>query len=286
MRKLQPARRVTVGLGSSVFLLCFGLCFLAAGLLAKESGGEPSSNRFVFVAVGALLAWGGLVSTWRFSRFGSAEAQIDRDVLRPGDAFELRYRRPVRRSTRLGYLGVFLVFREEVRYHDGSEAKTGTMDRLVLQIKEPERTVAAGDAIEFRYRLAIPDRQMGIRNPFMECKDARLERRWVVKVRLHLAHGQDIWDEYPLEVSPLEGGVAPVGTGPALYDLILQSVKLNLRLVRELDEIFPHQACGLVPATGSVLLERVPQAEAEALQRRLAAAGVSVVLQPADGAAA
>ncbi|HTE18585.1 MAG TPA: hypothetical protein VK689_09420 [Armatimonadota bacterium] len=289
MRKLQPGRAFGQGFGCSVLWLLFGLSVIAVGLLPWEYPWSPLWGRILLVAFGALWVWSVVGNLRMLARFGRSEAQIDRDVLRPGDTFELRYRRPVRRATRLRYLGVFLVFREEVRYDSAGEAKTGTMDRLVLQIKEPERTVEAGDAIEFRYRLAIPERPMGIRNPFMDRKDARLERRWVVKVRLHLAHGQDIWDEYPLEVAPLEGETDPMDTGRALYDLVLEGFKFSLRLANELGEIFPHLEAGqigdLLHAKETVVFERLPEPEAEALKRRLEAAGASATLQPAVGAA-
>ena len=120
MRPLEPLG-TTEGFGCGLFLFAFGMIFVVMGLsfmpleIASLRSGhwELIFGVIVFVAFGVMVAWGGLADANLFLRFGKPMAAISADV-RPGQTFRFTYTQPFRRSADLQWIGVFLVFREQV----------------------------------------------------------------------------------------------------------------------------------------------------------------------------
>jgi hypothetical protein len=210
MRELKSASRYEVGesLGFSIVMICFGLTFLAMGLssmtspwgLLRGGTGYFAYAPLLFLLFGLMVAGGGVHQVRLSRKFGKPQAIVFEDVTRPGETFHFRYEQQCRQLTAIESIGVFLVFRERVSYSDVSDTTTTDIDRLIQQFKHKGRVYSVGETIREEHAFQIPSRVMGIKNAYMDRKDATMQTMWVIKVHLDFGKANEIWKEYQVPV--------------------------------------------------------------------------------------
>ncbi len=214
MKPAAPSGR-TPGSGTALFLVAFGLCFVAIGLYALAETRSPAPGGWdtyftfathLFVLVGGLLAVGGARQLWSARRLGPPKASLPEGALAPDATFSFRFAQPFRWRTEVVSVGVFLVFRERVTRERAGETDSIDEDRVIQEYAHPGRVYAPGDVLTVEHTFRIPAEEREVWNKAGRHETAAVETRWVVKVRLDLAYPADIvWREYPVTVHGTAG---------------------------------------------------------------------------------
>jgi len=215
-----------------------------------------------------------------YSRFGKPTPTVSVVAVTPGEEFKFRYTLPVHRDTEIESIRVFLVLRERVSYCDVDERTTLDIDRLLQEL--PGRRYRKRESIEIQQSFCVPEGDRGIRNPYMNRKDATLTRMWVVKVYLRPCEAVEVWGEYDLEV-PFVDQAASLPE-PDLFEVILEDIPLMkiLDTTSILRSLLPHLRAGqigdLCRNAPNLLLENVTLKEAQRAQRLLEATGAKAII--------
>jgi|GEM_PF-2061496 len=292
MRTLNSVTRFTEGKGSSLFLLVLGFILVITGLYADgffhvgmKSVSLLSINLQIYIGFGMMILWGGLEQAKKFAKFGKPEAKVTPDAITPGEEFEFSYKMLIHRDTEIEYIGVFLVLRERVRYYDVDEWTIKDVDRLFQKYIQTGRKYRRHDTIEIRHAFRLPMGDVPFRNLNMDYKDAKIERMWVMKVRIHMGHGEELWHEYGLEVASRvpERYTSELGR----FEVMLNKVSTwkLIAITNTMNTVLPHLRDGqigdLYLACPSLLLENVTPAEAQQVKELLEAVGAEVEIRPA-----
>jgi hypothetical protein len=301
MRQLKSHSQdnTTERLSFSVFWILFGLLGVLVGLSAipHKLTGRGGINWSDFPIL-ALIAWAAFIALGAFRqaklarKLGVPQASISDFTIRPGEKFHFFYQQECRQNLTVQSVGVFLVFRERVTYDDGIESNpTEDFDRLVQQFMHDGRVYSSGELIREEHIFHIPQRPMGIRNPYMGKKDAHLKTAWVVKVLIDLGVGSQFWKEYEVEVTgEVTGDRANSAsqTQNAEFDIFLMGTRFRWiafwRITNAMRLLLPHlrdnQIGALYFGRPSLLLERVAHDEAQRVKAILEGAGACVELKP------
>ncbi|RYG69487.1 hypothetical protein EON80_09710 [bacterium] len=224
---------------------------------------------------------------WLDRRFGSRRAVIQEKSVRRGAQFHFTFQQKFQVRTELISVGIFLVFRETLKRSPPWDfrRRQPVFDRLIGSFQGNSRTYEAGDALTENCSFEIPDRAMGVRNPFN--KHGIKDLGWVLKIRLDLASENTVWREYRLE---LDGGhvnneadhppyqrfdVYLVGEGSVDYWGLNQVVNKALS-----HHVMPGGFL-VFKSQEILLLERRTLVEAELLKDQLTALGAVVDIRPA-----
>lgn len=292
MRPLKSLNQSAGIFGSSLFFVLFGLGFIVAGLSALPFGRWSKGGGFdyyddspilAFFAIGIWFALGATRQANLARKLGEHEASISEPFLQPGQSFHFHYQQRCRQLTTIHSIAVFLVFRETVTYLQSVESKTRDIDRLIQYFTHPGRVYSANEVIQEEHVFQIPTRAMGLRNPFMNEKDATVQTMWVVKVCLDLGVGSKVWDEYEVEVngkgteSRLSDTLQKHNTR---FDVFLKSGWRFWSIMKAMSLLLPHlndgQIGDLYFHKPTLLLEKVTEHEAQTAKAQLEASGARV----------
>ena len=241
MRSRKLVSRYGTGENSGCWpvLMSVGVIFILIGLyfmielwgLRIEGTNYAAYVPLAFLPLGILVVWGSARRIKLTRKFDNPEVSFVEDVIRPGDTFHFVYSQACRQPVAIHSIGLFLVFRERVSYRDGDETTEKSIDRLVQQFVHAARVYAAGEVIRQEHSFQIPARAMGIRNPYMQRKNVKVQTMWVVKVRIDLEKGADIWKEYKVEIDgePMQGRSSlTLKREPHQFDLFLLKTRFPM----------------------------------------------------------
>ena len=272
------------GAGVSGFCVFVGLVFLGVGaylaLLCRNSG-QPQSALVMLLltwTVGiALIVWQGPLAFLPLL-IGTPRGSISGDPVRSGDAFLFRYTQPQRKPL-IQEVTCSLVLREFVDT-EGSEGqiyKSLHSSHLIESHTSGPQEPAPGNLFQVSARFRIPA-DGGAR--LITRPDS--QRVWVMKVRVRLRDGRDLWEEFFLP-SP-SASIAPQPPPAAeRYRVVIKRYRslVPLNAVPEaLLDIAPH--LHEIPHFPAVVREGANRPEAERACRRLEADGAVVQLWHGD----
>ena len=249
-------------------------------------GGGVDWTPLLFAAIGVFMLWGGISKILFSRKFGKPRAWISELTTRPGDTIHFFYEQQCHQNTDVKFMNVSLVFRERVDFYEVSETVTKEVDRLIGQFEYAGRGYSAGEMIRRECLFRIPDRDMGIRNLYMNQKDAKVETLWVVKVRMNLGKARDFWREYGVEVTGEPRHYTPEEISrEAKMDVILveHPPMFSFRHWKLADSVFSHLDVGQTQnlmVVGQPLLERLTSEHAESVREQLEEAKVQVEIRP------
>ena len=236
---------------------------------------------------GLMLLWGGIYHAHISTLFGRPEATISLELVKPGSQFNFELRRKVIHRTKIEYVGVYLVLRETISFHDVNDPATRIIDRLFQKYTQPGRKYNVHDSVYVSCQFQIPENYRQLANPYTNELNVKVQQMWVIKVRVHLEKNKDVWEIYGLEDDWCD--VNSIGThkpDPNLFDVMLTRVnnKNMLAIMKAIDISLPHlregQVGDLYFACPCLLLERITWDEASKTKELLEELSAEVDILP------
>ena len=205
-RILKSVDSSIIGIGLYLFLAAFGTVFFYLGLSSmglSHHGLAMPTLTFEFGSIlvasfGLMLLWGGIYHAHISTLFGRPEATISLELVKPGSQFNFELRRKVRHQTKIEYVGVYLVLRETISFHDVNDPATRIIDRLFQKYTQPGRKYNVHDSVYVSCQFQIPENYRQLANPYTNELNVKVQQMWVIKVRVHLEKNVTIqagWNE-------------------------------------------------------------------------------------------
>lgn len=148
---------------------------------------------FTGIAGALMLLWGmrPLIARLRLAR---PEVAVSATQLRPGESFQLTYRQALKGTVNVERFQVSLILREWVSYRRGTTTYTDTYDHTISSQEFPGRRYEAGETIDMRCTLRIPEDAMHSFDAYHN------KLRWFLQIHVQVSGWPDFKDEYPLVV--------------------------------------------------------------------------------------
>lgn len=167
---------------------------------------DESAWFFPLMCVVALLGYGGValagVMYWRSRVLGVMDyptVSLSLYTLRRGDELEARYEQHFKKDITLKTLKVQLVQQEWVRYTQGTNTYTDTRDIVVDEMWYDDLSVHAGQTLEKRIKLRVPESAMHS----WGADNNRIS--WRVKLSVDLPGWADYHEDFEVEVLAEQG---------------------------------------------------------------------------------
>lgn len=300
MRRLELTEMHVPGAGgwSGCGLLC--ILILLPGLQWTPFALPSTIGPFPFWLVG-LVCWIPLMvgGFWHikasYNRFDNPTAFLAEEVVRRGDEFHFSFRMNCRARTRFKSVGVFFVFSEKVtirRRYANSDSPTPNdiyrYDRLIDGEVTGPQVYETGQSVSIDHSFRVPERPLGIKNPYQERYGYSMEPSWIIKVRLELDQNMVEWRDYRLILEPgplqTEPQFIPKPDPEPLFDIFFVGHQPNSfwSLQRAWQKYLPHGISGsdCDPHGYGLLLERRTRTEAQVVKARLEEAGAIIEIRP------
>lgn len=254
------------------FCTCLFVVFLAAWY--PSTGFLNFGNRFLFgLFMGGVVFAVGTLNTARQRRFGRPVLELELSDDAASKAVALTFRLPVLKRTTPEYIGLFLVYREQVSFHESDE-HSQSYDRLMDTQESACAPLDRHHALEIDCCFQLPNLSSVLRNPYSAIgkRKVSVTSGWLIKVKIGVAGEDYLWYEYDLRSVDLpDPGTLSVEPGAKYFSVILESVSLfNMVLTTGLYNLLVHlrrdQVHDMMHAVPVIVRERLTFEEASEIR--------------------